>query len=283
MDPRSIKPGLLAVSMVHPTLRDPKTGEPLVALGTRKDGRLIWPVIGAAPDDDDSGGGDDDTDDKDDADEEDEDEGKTDDKDDDKDDEDEDDDKGKKGKKKKPDPEARIRALEDEKQRHFKKAKRLAVEKAELEARLTALEDKTLKPEEKEQRRKEEQEAKDAAATAATQRLKLENAFLRANDIDWVKPEQALTLLLGDDDYEVEFNADGSVDRKSLRVELKRLAKANPHLVKAKQSKADDDEDVDDDGGSKSTASSMNGQRKGKKNAKSRAELAKRFPVLNKI
>jgi hypothetical protein len=230
--------------------------------------------------DDDSGSGDDDAGDED----EDESEDEPEDEKDDADDSDDDAEKGKK--KKKSDPQAKIKALEEEKDRHFKNAKKYKKQAADLEARLKLLEDKDLKPEDKAERDKIAQEAKDKATEAATQRLHLENAFLRANEIDWIKPEQALALLLADpDEYEVEFDDSGKVDRKSLRAELKRLAKANPHLVKPKQSKGkDDEEDADDAGSQRQTASTMNGTRKGKKDKpKTREELAKRFPALNRI
>jgi len=267
MDLRSIKPGMQAA------MRHPKTGELLEPVYVWKDGRVSWPVLGASEDDD-SASGDDKGDDADeDADEDDpEDKGDSD-----ADDEDKD--------KKKGNPEAKIKALEEEKDRHYKNAKKQKKRAEELEARLKALEDKDLKPEDKDKRDREAQEARDKAAEASTQKLRLENAFLRANEIDWVKPEQALALLMADpDEYEVEFDDSGNVDRKSLRVELKRLAKANPHLVKPKQSKGkDDEEDADDAGSQRQTASTMNGTRKGKGKAKSREELAKRFPALNRI
>ena len=266
MDLRSVKPGLTAV------MRHPKTGELLEPVYVWKNGRVSWPVMGGAEDDD-SGSGDDDAGDED----EDESEDEPEDEKDDADDSDDDAEKGKK--KKKSDPQAKIKALEEEKDRHFKNAKKYKKQAADLEARLKLLEDKA-------ERDKIAQEAKDKATEAATQRLHLENAFLRANEIDWIKPEQALALLLADpDEYEVEFDDSGKVDRKSLRAELKRLAKANPHLVKPKQSKGkDDEEDADDAGSQRQTASTMNGTRKGKKDKpKTREELAKRFPALNRI
>ncbi|MDN4174726.1 hypothetical protein QWY28_17325 [Nocardioides sp. SOB77] len=44
----------------HPTKRHPRTGAPLEALWVRPDGRVMWPILGASPDDpaDGSGGGD---------------------------------------------------------------------------------------------------------------------------------------------------------------------------------------------------------------------------------
>jgi hypothetical protein len=81
----------------------------------------------------------------------------------------------------------------------------------------------------------------------------------------------------------VEFNEDGTVDRKSLRAALRRLAKAKPHLVKKAKSNDADDDDAAGNGGQGQTASSMNGQRKGKKAQPSRDDLAKRFPALNRL
>jgi len=43
--------------LTHPHLVHPRTGLPLAALGFRKDGRPIWPVLGASPDDDGNGDG----------------------------------------------------------------------------------------------------------------------------------------------------------------------------------------------------------------------------------
>lgn len=285
MDLRSIKPGMAAAHQFPLFTIDPRDGSMITPMGYGKRGPW-WPVAGGSGEGDDAGddAGDDDAD----ADEdEDEDEDDADaDKDDDADDDDDDKAKGKK--KKKLDPKARIKALEEEKDRHFRNAKKYKKAADELEARLKLLEDKDLKPEEKADRLKAEQEAKDKAAEAKNQRLALENAFLRANTgdgaIQWHNPTQALTILLADDDYEVEFDDDGKVDRKSLRAELKRLAKANPHLVKPKQSKGDDDDkDADDAGSQRQTASTMNGKRKGATKPKTREELAKRFPALNRI
>lgn len=39
----------------HPTKRHPKTGQPLQAIWVRPDGRVMWPILGAAPDDGEGG------------------------------------------------------------------------------------------------------------------------------------------------------------------------------------------------------------------------------------
>lgn len=43
---------------VHPTKRHPRTGEPLRAVGITRRGQIMWPVLGASPDDDSNGDGD---------------------------------------------------------------------------------------------------------------------------------------------------------------------------------------------------------------------------------
>ncbi|MEV4521464.1 hypothetical protein AB0J77_14645 [Micromonospora tulbaghiae] len=55
----STKPGLHAAGdlPLHPTLTHPRTGAPIGALGLRRDGRAIWPVLGASPDDGGEGDG----------------------------------------------------------------------------------------------------------------------------------------------------------------------------------------------------------------------------------
>lgn len=40
-------------TLVHPWMIDPRDGLPLRSLGVRKDGRAIWPIMGAAEDEDD--------------------------------------------------------------------------------------------------------------------------------------------------------------------------------------------------------------------------------------
>lgn len=281
MDLRSIKPGIAAASQMPLFMVHPKTGEMLTPMGYTKRGAPMWPVMGGAEENE---GGDDDKDD--DKGEED------DDSDEDEDDESEDDDDDDSGddKAKGKNAKAKIKALEEEKDRHFKKAKKAKARAEAAEAELAALkakyeggEDKSDKDKDKGDKAKPD-DAKIRAAEAKAQRLTIENAFLRVNEIPWHRPEQALALMMADDDYEIEFDDDGKVDRKSLRAELKRFAKENPHLVKKAAPK--DDEDGDEgDKGQRSTAPKMNGKRKGKKqdDTATREQLAKMFPALNRM
>lgn len=290
MDLRSVKPGLAAVS--HPMFMiHPRTGEMITPLGYTKYGKPCWPVMGGAPEDDDSGKGDDDSDDDSDEDEEDEDE----DNDEDEDKDDDGDDEKAKGKK---NPKAKIKALEEEKDRHFRNARKAKKRAETAEAELAAIKAKYENQENDDEDDDKDEKGKDKkvkpkvivddskvkAAEAAATKLRVENAFLRVNEVSWIKPEQALALMLSDDDYEIEFDDDGKVDRKSLRAELKRFAKANPHLVKKVAPKDDEDKDADSGGtGQRQSAPQMNGKRKGKKTEPTRDDLAKKFPALNRL
>lgn len=294
-----IKPGITAAQaagtgIFHPTMTHPKTGEPLEAVYVTKRGVVMWPVMGASPDDDsnDDGGDDDDgDDDKDDDDDDDSD-----------DDNDGDDTDGKKSK-------AKIKALEEEKDRHYKRRKKAETERDAEKARAEKAEAELAKLKGKKPKAKPADDKKDDDADddddseleaeragrrrdneqkdAEIRKGKIEVAFLRANTVDWHNASQVMALLMADDDYEVEFDDNGNVDRKSLSAELKRFAKANPHLVKpkAKQSDADGDKGEGGSGGNSGnkSGSAMNGQRKGKKDqAPSREELAKKYPALRR-
>jgi hypothetical protein len=281
MNQRFVKPGMTAAreagtGIFHPTLVHPLTGESLEAVGVGKNGDIWWPILGGAEPGDETNPEDDDD--------------KDDDADDDtKDDDSADDDDDEK------DPKAKIAALEEEKNRHYKRRKKAETELAAVKAELAALKakpTKKAKPKATETDETDDEPADDEEkvtlradnekAKTEARRLKVENAFLRVNAVDWVNPTQVMTLLMSDDDYEVEFDEHGNVDRKSLAAELKRFAKANTHLVKPKQKKSSEDGDDDTtDSSEKSSGSTMNGQRKGKaKKEPTREELARKYPAL---
>jgi hypothetical protein len=273
MSLRLTKPGMRSANLagkIHP-----KTGEPLEPIGFLRNGTAVWPILGAASDDPDDpefgdGGEDDDS------------------ADDDESDDDDDDDKGK-GRKK---PTKKTTKDEDDEEddkptRPERQAARyrtqLRAEQARtkaLEERLQAIEDKDKKPDEIVQR--EANEAKERASKLAdkvrSQNLRL--AFYESNTIEWADPADALKLV---DLDEVDVDDDGTVDAKALRLALKDLAKRKPHLVKPKAAPEDDEDDEDDDEEprSKRTAPTMN-RRKNRVKAPTRADLAKKFPVLNR-
>jgi hypothetical protein len=104
------------------------------------------------------------------------------------------------------------------------------------------------------------------------QTLRINNAFLSANDFTWHDPEDAMRLA---DLSEVEIEEDGTV--VGLKEALKKLAKAKPHLIKKAEVK--DDADVDDEDKNPS-GSATNGRRKGGRAKPDRAALSKTYPVL---
>jgi hypothetical protein len=251
MSLRLIKPGLTGI--FHTTMRDPRTGKLLEAVGVGKRGP-IWPVMGG------SGEGEGESD----EDKEDDDSSSEDDSADDKDDD---------------NPEglkARIKALEEEKDRHYKKAQKALTELEELRLYKNNKENEGLSDEEKQRRAKAEKEERDSQTAAEIAQLKRERAFLLANDVNWHDKEDALRAVNWE---EVEVSSDGTVDLKSLKAELKRLAKAKKHLVKSESDSGDDDADSGKD---VKSAPQMNGKKKGSRTEPSREELAKKFPVLQR-
>jgi hypothetical protein len=280
------KPGVPGALKVYPA-KHSRAGQMIEPIGHLKDGTVVWPMFGAAPDADDpdddtftgSGGRDDDEDDEEDDDEED------------------DEPKGKKRPVKKAAPK-KDEDDEDEDEDKLTRPERQAAryrtrlrvqerENAELKARLQALEDKDKPKDEVAKRDADEARSKAEKLESKARQLTLENAFFRANQVDWVDPADALKLV---DLEDVDVDEDGTVDPVQLRKALRALAKAKPHLVKKIDTKGSaqdddsDDEDEDDEPRSRQSASTMNRQRRGTKGkAPSRQELAKKFPVLNRL
>lgn len=273
------KPGASAALKFHP-----KTGAPIEPLGVLPSGKVVWPVLGAASDDPDdpayTGGGDDDEDEEDDEDEDEKPSKKkpvkkaTKSKKDEDDDEDEDDEE-EEDKPTRPERQAaRYRTQLREEQKRNR----------EMAARLQALEDKDKKPDEIVSRDLEEAKAKAEKLASRNRQQTLELAFFKANQVEWIDPADALKLV---DLEDVDVDEDGTVDPVQLRKALRALAKAKPHLVKAAkstESKDDDEEDTDDEPSSRRSAPAMNGGRKGKRaTGPTRDQLAKKFPVLNRL
>lgn len=268
------KPGMPGATRFYPA-KHSLAGQPVEPIGYVR-GKPVWPVLGGAPDDDDpddptfTGEGDDDSDDDDESDEG-EDEPKRNKKPVKKSKADDDDEEDDEEPKSRPERQAaryrtRLRAKEKE------------VET--LNARLKALEDKDKPAEEVTKREAAEAKEKADKLSAKLRSQTLELAFFKANTIDWADPADALKLV---DLDEVDVDEDGTVDAKALRLALRDLAKRKPHLVKKSKAEPDDDDDEDDEDDeprSRRSAPRMNGRRKGKGQTPSRADLAKKFPVL---
>lgn len=282
MDLRSIKPGLSGADLfgkVHP-----RTGQPIVPLGYTRDGRAIWPVIGAEGDDTDpndprfTGGGPDPDDEDDDAEDDSE--------------EDDGDDKAKrdKGKQKSDDDEdddeddPRLARASRQAAKYRTQLRATEAKNAELERRLRAIEDKDKKPEEIKDREVSELQSTNDRLTQANRDLHLRLAVLTTpvRDVEWADVEDVIRLV---DLSDVDVDDDGTVDRKALRIALRDLARRKPHLVVKKargRSSSDEDNEDESDDDQRSSAPPMNGKRKGEGRKPDRAALAKRFTVLNR-
>lgn len=272
MSLRLIKPGMGSANLTG--MRHPKTGLLIEPLYIRADGSVVWPALGAGPndpDDPDFIGGDDEEDDE----------------------EDEEDDKkkpSKKSSKKSKDDDEEDDDEEDEKPtrperqaaRYRTQLREAQKQNADLAARLKAIEDKDKKPDEIVSRDLEEARSKADKLAERNRAQTLELAFFKANQVEWEDPSDALKLVDLDD---VDVDEDGTVDPVQLRKALRALAKAKPHLVKkpkASGSDSDDDEEDEDEPRSPRSGSRMNGRRKGSGDVSTRDQLAKKFPVLGR-
>lgn len=206
----------------------PKTGEPVLPLYMRLDGRPVWPVMGAAPDDpNDSGttgdgeptggaGG----------------EGGT--------------GTGTEGGTGGDAEKPITRAEFDRLQQHLSAADK---KRADAEAKLKEIEDAkkdelTKATERAEALEKDLQKYKEDLAV-----LRLDNAFLSVNDITWHDKEDAITAAQRGGYLEGVVSDDGTVDKKGLAKKLAELAKAKPHLVKAGSTNAPKNEPLPPSGG----------------------------------
>lgn len=209
---------------IHPTLRHPRTGQPLRAVGVLS-GKPVWPVIGASDDDDSSGDND--------AGEDSEDNDTGDGSDD-----------GDKGSEK-PGKSAESEELKAAKEELARVRKRLSASdknKAAAEKRLRELENKG-KPED-EVAKQELEEAKERASKASesVRKLAVTNAFLIASQkakVNWFDVKIAQAAIESDD---IEIDEEGNVT--GMDEAVKALAKAKGFLVdRGKSDKEDEEED----------------------------------------
>jgi chromosome segregation ATPase len=244
-------------SLVHP-----HTGAPLRPLGVRKDGRPMWPIMGASPDDDPDGGdtgsgGTDNTDDDDDDDPE----GDS------KDSKDSD-----KGTDKDGDPEAKIAALEDEKKRHVRRRQEAEKERDELRTRLEALEAKDTPELEQLQKKTTQLESEVSTLSSALSEARLQVAFLQDNTYAWHNPGRALKLA---DLSEVEIDDDGTVT--GLKSALDKLAKTDSYLIKTEGEKQKEKPPSTDDAKNPSKK-----EKTGDKAKEAEKALLKKYPALRR-
>jgi len=244
---------------VHPTLRDPRTGEPLRALGFFR-GRPLWPIMGGSGEGE-SGGddaGDEGTDDADDTDADDTEEAKG-------------------SKEKKPAGEqtvslAKFRRLE----KHLSAADK---KRQEVEDELKQIRDKDLPAVEKAERDRAEAVTKAEKLEGKYQKLARQHAFLletQSQKVSWKNPKAALKLA---DLDELDVNEDGSVEGISDAVAT--LLKDHEYLV----DKAKNDDDAEEESVKKPRSGSPVGGKQKQKvppGHMSDEELRKAFPALRK-
>lgn len=254
--------------LIKPGLRHPHTGELVRAIGYRRNGTPIWPVLGASPDDEGDGGGDggdeDGGDDEGDGEEDGADDAS-------------DDSKGKSGKKDDDEetvPKWRLDRLQEKFDKTHLRMTNADRRRAEVEKLMQ--ESKDVNPE----LRKELEaiKAEHGPVKAERDQLRMQVAFLTSNTIKWKDAEAALKLA---DLSEVEFDDNGRVDKRALKAALNDLAKAKPWLVDTDGTK-DTGGDTDNGNTTKVGTAAKNGRRKGEKDTSGREALAKRFPVLNR-
>lgn len=187
---------------------------------------------------------------------------------DDPDEEPDDDKKGKsKDKKDKSDDEPVTRAEYERVKRHRAAADRRVAERDQTIADLQSqLRDKDTKADGATKTRVTELESQNGSLSKQITDLRIQNAFLAANEFDWHDPADALRLA---DLSGVEIDPDdGTVT--GVKDALKALAKSKPHLIKK----------VDKTDPKGSSGSPNNGRRKGETKKPDRATLAKTYPVL---
>lgn len=241
---------------IHPHLVYPKqsalAGQPLRAVGV-VGGRPVWPVLGGAPEGDSNGGagtgeGDEGSDGSggsegaDDASKN-------------------QSDKGADG-----NVEARLKALEEEKNRHYTRRQEAETENASLKAKLKEIEDKDKSELERATESAKELNTKVEQLESTNQDLMLQVAFLSDNTYTWQNPKRALQLA---DLSSVEFK-DGKAT--GLDKALEALAKSDPYLLKQEDKEKDEQQ-----GGQ--TGKTHNGKKANKSNVDMVA-LKQKYPAL---
>ena len=168
-------------------------------------------------------------------------------------------------------PDAKIAALEEEKDRHFRLRQEAESELDELRKWKQEKESEGQSEVEKRDTRIKQLESDNATQAATLRSLAIENAFLSVNDVEWHNPGRALSLA---DLSEVEVDKNGKADAKAVKAAIDKLAKAEPYLVKPKSG-----DDTDDDKVTKPTTGVPPVRRGGKANT-DREALDRKYPAL---
>lgn len=173
-----------------------------------------------------------------------------------------------KGQSKGDNPEGKIKALEEEKDRHFTKRQEAETALQEAQAKLKQIEDAGKSDLEKATSELEEVRKAQEGLQNENQDLRLQLAFVTDNTYKWKNPKAALKLA---DLSDVEIK-DGKVS--GLNTALEKLAKSDPYLLEEDDSKKKDGEDKQ-----KQTGQQHNGG-KGKGTGPDQQALLKKYPAL---
>lgn len=165
----------------------------------------------------------------------------------------------------------KLKALEEEKARHYKLRTEAEKKAAELEARLKEIEDKDKSESEKAVGRVKELEEQNGKLQAELDDLRLDNAILADSKHNWRDRSAVLKLL---DRSGIEFR-DGKV--QGLETALKGLAQEKPFLLDEKEKKGPEDPGAGQPGTGKPPAS-----RDGNAPKVTRDDLAKKYPGLRR-
>lgn len=236
-------------NLIHPTLRHPKTGEPLLALG-EIGGKVIWPVLGASPEDGSNSG----------------DAGEN---------HSEGTESTEGGENNSEGEENNSKGTETVTKEEYDRihARMTAADRrsSDLLNKIKAFEDKDKSELEKAQGDLAEATKDRDASKQALQSLRVEVEFLKVDGISWHNKGDALKMLLSDYMDGVEIDDQGKV--KGVDAAAKRMAKDKAYLVNSTPAT--------------STGDKMNGSRKGDASKQSQSardeSLRKRFPSLGRV
>lgn len=251
------------ISKVHPLTGDPIL--PLAVIG----GRLVWPILGAS---DGEGGSDSGSSGSSDGDGD----GNDGDKDTGKDGGSEG--RGKDGSDKDEDDEDEEGTVSASEFARLKKRMQAADKRAsDAEKRAKSFEDKDKSELEKAQGDLKTTSEERDSLRSELKNMRLQVAFLSANDIQWHDP----ALALSEANLEDVMDDEGKVDSKALRASLKQVAKDKPFLVKKEAGDKDEGDEGDGETPPKdSSGSNVGSGRKGKQDAPSKDALRRKYPAL---
>lgn len=177
---------------------------------------------------------------------------------------------GSEGSNKDGDPSKKIAALEDEKDRHYRKRVETERELEKVANRLKELEDKDKSELERTQSRVKELEDTNATLQKELDDLRLDNAILADSKHNWRDRKAVLRLL---DRSGIEFK-DGKPS--GLEAALKSLAQESPYLL------AEEKKGPEDPGKGQPSSGKAPASRDGNKPQQTREDLAKRYPGLRR-